>query len=212
MLRVVGSHEVMREQLARLAADGGAASCSPCRSTCRWTRGRTRRLAGELTILAFPDLIAPDVVYLENMTSDLYVEQAAEVYRYGMAFDQLPRPGLSPPRNGRNSWPAQPIASNDLAGTRPPRPEDAEVDTPDLRRAQWRTSTHSANGSTCASRVAAQPAAGIVAVRDSEDQSVAQRSSSPQMSGGHSPRRCETASPWPERGEVGVSEKYLPVV
>ena len=30
---------------------------------------------GEFTILAFPDLVAPDVVYLENMTSDLYVEQ-----------------------------------------------------------------------------------------------------------------------------------------
>ncbi|HUY49531.1 MAG TPA: Scr1 family TA system antitoxin-like transcriptional regulator [Streptosporangiaceae bacterium] len=44
---------------------------------------------GEFTILGFPDLIAPDVVYLENMTSDLYVEQEAEVYRYGMAFDRL---------------------------------------------------------------------------------------------------------------------------
>jgi hypothetical protein len=41
------------------------------------------------TVLGFPDLIAPDVVYLENMTSDLYVEQEAEVYRYGLAFDRL---------------------------------------------------------------------------------------------------------------------------
>jgi hypothetical protein len=32
---------------------------------------------------------APDVVYLENMTSDLYVEQEAEVYRYCLAFDRL---------------------------------------------------------------------------------------------------------------------------
>ena len=44
---------------------------------------------GEFTILGFPELIAPDVVYLENMTSDLYVEREAEVYRYGLAFDQL---------------------------------------------------------------------------------------------------------------------------
>ena len=29
------------------------------------------------------------MVYLENMTSDLYVEQEAEVYRYSLAFDQL---------------------------------------------------------------------------------------------------------------------------
>jgi hypothetical protein len=32
---------------------------------------------------------APDVVYLENMTSNLYVEREAEVFRYTMAFDRL---------------------------------------------------------------------------------------------------------------------------
>ena len=37
----------------------------------------------------------------------------------------------------------------------------------DLRRAQWCTSTHSANGSTCVE--VAQNLPGIVAVRDSKD-------------------------------------------
>ena len=37
----------------------------------------------------------------------------------------------------------------------------------DLRRAQWRTSTYSANGSTCVQVACNLP--GIVAVRDSED-------------------------------------------
>lgn len=37
----------------------------------------------------------------------------------------------------------------------------------DLRRAQWRTSTHSANGSTCVQVARNLP--GIVAVRDSKD-------------------------------------------
>lgn len=37
----------------------------------------------------------------------------------------------------------------------------------DLRRAQWRTSTHSANGSTCVQVACNLP--GIVAVRDSKD-------------------------------------------
>ncbi len=36
-------------------------------------------VTGEFTILCFPELIAPDVVYLENMTSNVYVEQEAEV-------------------------------------------------------------------------------------------------------------------------------------
>ena len=37
----------------------------------------------------FPEFLAADVVYLENMTSDLFVESEADVYRYGLAFDQL---------------------------------------------------------------------------------------------------------------------------
>lgn len=37
----------------------------------------------------------------------------------------------------------------------------------DLRRAQWRISTHSANGSTCVQVACNLP--GIVAVRDSKD-------------------------------------------
>ena len=37
----------------------------------------------------------------------------------------------------------------------------------DLRRAQWRISTHSANGSTCVEVARNLP--GIVAVRDSKD-------------------------------------------
>jgi hypothetical protein len=44
---------------------------------------------GEFTILRFPEVIAPDVVYLENMTSNIYVEREAEVFRYTMAFDHL---------------------------------------------------------------------------------------------------------------------------
>ncbi len=43
------------------------------------------------------------------------------------------------------------------------------MDAHDLRRAQWRTSTHSANGSTCVQVARNLP--GIVAVRDSKDQS-----------------------------------------
>ena len=87
VLRVVGSHEVMREQLAHLATM--AARHHVTLQVLPLDAGANPATTGEFTILAFPDLIAPDVVYLENMTSDLYVEQDAEVYRYGMAFDRL---------------------------------------------------------------------------------------------------------------------------
>jgi hypothetical protein len=41
------------------------------------------------------------------------------------------------------------------------------VDVPDLRRAQWRKSSYSANGSTCVEVARNLP--GTVAVRDSKD-------------------------------------------
>jgi Domain of unknown function (DUF5753) len=87
VLRVVGGPDVMREQLAHLAAM--AAQPHVTIQVLRLDAGAHPGTTGEITILAFPDLVAPDVVYLENMTSDLYVEQEAEVYRYGMAFDRL---------------------------------------------------------------------------------------------------------------------------
>jgi Domain of unknown function (DUF5753) len=60
------------------------------------TAGAHPATTGEFTILGFPELIAPDVVYLENMTSDLYVEREAEVYRYILAFDRLRTLALGP--------------------------------------------------------------------------------------------------------------------
>jgi hypothetical protein len=53
-------------------------------------------ITGEFTILAFPELVAPDVVYLENMTSDVYVEQEAQVFRYNLAFEGLRSLTLEP--------------------------------------------------------------------------------------------------------------------
>lgn len=92
--RQVGGREVMREQLRHLA------------EVAKWPNidvqvlpnaaGAHPAITGEFTILGFPELIAPDVVYLENMTSNVYVEQEAEVFRYNLAFDGLMSLGLEP--------------------------------------------------------------------------------------------------------------------
>lgn len=87
ILRMVGGPEVMRGQLAHLASMADRPNITV--QVLPLDAGAHPATTGEFTILAFPDLVAPDVVYLENMTSDLYVEQEAEVYRYGMAFDRL---------------------------------------------------------------------------------------------------------------------------
>lgn len=46
-------------------------------------------LMGSFTVVGFPETSDLDVAYLEHFTSALYVEDAAEVSRYGMAFERL---------------------------------------------------------------------------------------------------------------------------
>ncbi|HCU95507.1 MAG TPA: XRE family transcriptional regulator [Actinobacteria bacterium] len=94
ILRMVGGPQVMREQLAHLAAMAARPNVSV--QVLPLAAGAHPATTGEFTILGFPQLIAPDVVFLENMTSDLYVEHEAEVYRYGMAFDRLRALALPP--------------------------------------------------------------------------------------------------------------------
>ena len=60
------------------------------------TAGAHAAVHGEFQILGFPELIATDVVYLEHLTSSIYVEREAEVFRYSLAFDQLRTLALSP--------------------------------------------------------------------------------------------------------------------
>ncbi|WP_432157827.1 helix-turn-helix domain-containing protein [Streptomyces sp. bgisy153] len=46
-------------------------------------------LSGSFAVVGFPETADLDVVYLENFTSALYVEDPAEVSRYGSAFERL---------------------------------------------------------------------------------------------------------------------------
>ncbi|MDA8369101.1 MAG: helix-turn-helix transcriptional regulator [Nocardiopsaceae bacterium] len=55
--------------------------------------------AGEFTILQFPEEDDTDVVHVEAMTSSLYVEEEAEVFRYTLAFNQLCSLALDPPES-----------------------------------------------------------------------------------------------------------------
>ncbi len=52
---------------------------------------------GGFSILGFPDLAAdPSVVYLENAAGSVYVEEAAEVDRFGRMFSHIIAKALSP--------------------------------------------------------------------------------------------------------------------
>lgn len=83
----VGGPEVMRAQFQHLAEVSGRPNVDL--QVLPNTAGAHPAVHGEFAIIGFPGLIATDVVYLENMTSSIYVEREAEVFRYSLAFDQL---------------------------------------------------------------------------------------------------------------------------
>jgi hypothetical protein len=45
--------------------------------------------SGQFSIMEFPEPHDADVVYVETLTSNLFIESDAEVYRYTLAFDHL---------------------------------------------------------------------------------------------------------------------------
>lgn len=93
LLRPVGGPDAMRAQLKHLISVSQRPNVEL--QVLPLAVGPHPATSGEFTILGFPELIAPDVVYLENMTSDLYVEREGEVYRYTLAFDHLRALALS---------------------------------------------------------------------------------------------------------------------
>ncbi len=91
--RVIGGPEVMRAQYRRIielteqpnvmfqimpVAAGG------------------HRSRGSFAVLGFPQRFTPNVVYVENMTSALYIEDEKEVHTYSLAFEQMAAMALGP--------------------------------------------------------------------------------------------------------------------
>lgn len=53
-------------------------------------------MAGSFAILGFPEPVDPDVVYLENMASALFLEEPQDIAGYVQVFDYLRAAALSP--------------------------------------------------------------------------------------------------------------------
>jgi transcriptional regulator with XRE-family HTH domain len=91
--REVGGPEVMRIQLEYLRELGGTRNVSlqviPFRGGAHPAMGRP------FVILAFGEELDPDVVYLEDLTSALWVENVEEVDRYNVFFNHLRATALS---------------------------------------------------------------------------------------------------------------------
>ena len=89
----VGGPQLMRAQLRHLAELSSLPNVEV--QVLPDTAGAHAAVHGDFQILGFPELIATDVVYLEHLTSSIYVEREAEVFRYSLAFDQLRALALS---------------------------------------------------------------------------------------------------------------------
>lgn len=98
--RPVGGPEAMREQLHHLTE----ATRSP-KATIQvlpFAAGAHAGMSGAFTIFRFPESADPDVVHLENATSDLYLERPDEIQRYTRAFDHLSATALD--AEGSFAW------------------------------------------------------------------------------------------------------------
>jgi len=53
-------------------------------------------MEGPFLILGFPEQADPDVVYVDNTTAGIYLEEPAEILRYTLMFDHLRAAALAP--------------------------------------------------------------------------------------------------------------------
>ncbi|GLZ39442.1 helix-turn-helix transcriptional regulator [Actinokineospora sp. NBRC 105648] len=92
--RVTGGPEVMHAQLTRLVA--AATMPNVTLQVVPFGAGAHPGMEGPFLILGFPEQADPDVVYVENTTSGVYLEQPTDVRRYTLMFDHLRAAALRP--------------------------------------------------------------------------------------------------------------------
>jgi len=97
--REVGGVRAMAEQLQRLADAASEPHISL--QVLPFGAGAHPGMHGSFAIMDFPDPADPALVYLESMTSDLYLEREADVQRYTMIFDHLQAAAPNPKDSAR---------------------------------------------------------------------------------------------------------------
>ena len=94
LCRSVGGDAVMRAQL--LALTRTATLPHVTIQVLPFAAGAHAGMEGPFLILGFPEQTDPDVVYVDNTTAGIYLEEPAEILRYTLMFDHLRAAALSP--------------------------------------------------------------------------------------------------------------------
>ena len=92
--RLVGGPEVMTEQLAALAA--AAKQPHVVVQVVPFGVGAHAGMPGSFVIMDFPDLADPDLVYIDSMAGDLFLEREADIKRFTVIFEHLRAAALNP--------------------------------------------------------------------------------------------------------------------
>jgi len=85
--RVVGGRELMRAQLEHLVEQSQLPHVTV--QVIPFEMGAHPGLNGQYAILEFPDAADSSVVYIEGVTSDLYLEKANDVQKYSVMYEHL---------------------------------------------------------------------------------------------------------------------------
>ncbi|MGP4000712.1 helix-turn-helix domain-containing protein [Streptomyces sp. 8N706] len=85
--RMVGGRQIMRDQLDHLVELSQLPHVTV--QIMPYEMGAHPGVTGQYTILEFPDAADSSVVYLEGVTSDLYLEKANDVQSYSVMYEHL---------------------------------------------------------------------------------------------------------------------------
>ncbi|NUR68585.1 MAG: helix-turn-helix domain-containing protein [Streptomyces sp.] len=85
--REVGNRQVMIEQLEHLIEMSQLPHVTV--QLIPFTMGAHPGVSGQYAILEFPDAADSSVVYIEGVTSDLYLEKAQDVQKYSVMYEHL---------------------------------------------------------------------------------------------------------------------------
>jgi hypothetical protein len=97
--RPVGGRAVMRAQLNHLIEVAGLRHVTV--QVVPFARGGHAAAGGSFTVLRFGEADLPDVVYLEQLTSALYLDKREEVDHYMEVMNNLSTQALTPDRTAR---------------------------------------------------------------------------------------------------------------
>jgi transcriptional regulator with XRE-family HTH domain len=92
--RLVGGRAVMRAQLDHIAEMADLPNVTF--QVIPFSAGAHPGMSGEFVILRFEEPVGADVVYIESMAGDLFLEEPGEIGRYATTFEHLRALALPP--------------------------------------------------------------------------------------------------------------------